>query len=219
MTSDRTKTLTKIFYKQLGTKGIKTLTNSQKDKAMFKFILKFLDKKDRILDLACGYGRLTIPLAKRNYDIEGIDISENLIKDAKKEAKKQKLKINFKAGDMRKLPYKNESFNKIFCMWSSFNHLLNGNDQVKTINEIYRTLKNKGLSIIDVPNGESKWAKEKIKQYGRIIPDKIYGIKLLNYTFDRKILNNLMKKSKFKKYKMGFANIARRKRIILILRK
>lgn len=216
---DKTSLLAKKFYQKLGTKKIKTLTNKEKDKAMLNFILKFINKKDSILDLACGYGRLTILLAKKGYSIKGMDISPNLIKDAIEESKKERVKINFKIGDMRNLPYKDETFDKVFCMWSSFNHLLTEKDQLKTLGEIYRILKSKGICVIDIPNGESKWAKEKIKKYGKVIPDEIYGVKLLNYVYNRKILNKLCHKSKFKKYKIKFSNIAHRKRIILLLKK
>ena len=83
MINDKTAKLAIEFYKKLGSKGMASLTNTKRDNAILKFILKFIKKEDSILDLACGYGRITFPLAKKGYNIAGIDISENLIKDAK----------------------------------------------------------------------------------------------------------------------------------------
>lgn len=203
------------FYKKLGPEGMASLTNKKRDKAILNYISKFLKKSDKILDLACGYGRITIPLAKRGYKIEGIDISPDLIKKARKEAKG----LRFKIGDMRDLPYKNESFDKILCLWSSFNHLLTKKDQLKAINEIYRILKENGICLIELPNGESKWAKANIKKYGRIAPFMIKGLRIINYIHDKKTLNNLAKRSKFKSYKVKFTNIGGRRRIIFVLEK
>lgn len=211
--------LVRNSYKKLKVSGLKALTNKKRDINTLKFLFKFLNKKDKILDLACGYGRLAIPLAKKGFNIEGIDISPNLINNARKEAKRQKLKIKFKIGDMKKLHYSNETFNKIFCMWSSFNHLLTEKDQLKTLNEIYRILKSKGLAIIDVPAGDDKERIGKINQYGRVVPEIINKIRFNLYIFDEKILRKLIKKSKFKKYKLKFSKFGKRKRLLIFLRK
>ncbi|MEM2713862.1 MAG: methyltransferase domain-containing protein [Candidatus Pacearchaeota archaeon] len=207
------------FYKMLGIKNFLSLTNKKRDKAMMKYILSYITKKDKILDLCCGYGRITIPLAKKGYKVEGIDICPFLIKFAREVAKKKKLRIKFRIGDMRKLPYKDYSFDKIICLWSSFNHLLTEEDQIIALKEIYRCLKKNGKFIMDLPNGESKWAKENIKKYGRIVPDVIKGVKLFNYIHDKKTLNYLAEKLQFKNYVIKFANIGGKKRIVFILTK
>jgi len=175
--------------------------------------------EDSILDLACGYGRITFLLAEKGYNIVGIDLSKNLIKDAKEKCKKLGLEIDFRVGDMRELPYPSKSFDKVICLWSSFNHILTEIDQIKTINEIYRVLKEKGIAIIELPNGETKWAKKNIKIYGRIVPDVINGLEVKNYLHDRNTLKKICKKSHFKKYKVSFVNIGGRKRIIVLLLK
>ncbi|MEM2479082.1 MAG: class I SAM-dependent methyltransferase [Candidatus Pacearchaeota archaeon] len=216
---DKTAKLAIDFYRKLGPEGMASLTDKRKDKALLKYIIKFLKKSDKVLDLACGYGRITIPLAKKGYRIEGLDISPNLIKEAKKRAKKLRLKLKFKIADMRALPYKDNSFDKILCLWSSFNHLLTFKDQLRAINEIYRVLREKGVCIIELPNLESKWARVNVKKYGRRPPFFINGLKVINYVHDRSTLNKLAKKSKFKKYKIKFANIAGRRRTIFILGK
>lgn len=53
-------------------------------------------KNKEVLDFGCGTGRYTIPLAKRGANITAIDLTPNMIKLAKKKAKKEKLNINFK---------------------------------------------------------------------------------------------------------------------------
>ena len=70
-------------YSKLRAEGLKKLIYKKRTNLYIKFLKNFLVKKDKILDLACGYGRITIPLSKQAYDIEGLDLSQCLIQDAK----------------------------------------------------------------------------------------------------------------------------------------
>jgi len=50
-------------------------------------------KVQNILELACGTGNLTIPLTKKNYDIAGIDISEEMLSVAREKAEKEDVEL------------------------------------------------------------------------------------------------------------------------------
>src|SRR5215216_1102863 len=54
-----------------------------------------------VLELACGSGRLTIPLAKGGVNITGMDTSEEMLNVAKLKASKSGASIRFIQGDMR----------------------------------------------------------------------------------------------------------------------
>src|SRR3989344_1113380 len=97
------------FYKNLGVKGLAKQVSPERNRDI-EFIQKFCKKSDKILDLACGYGRVTLPMAKAGFDITGIDLAPNLIKQARLQAKKQKLTIDFDVGSMINLPYPEKSF-------------------------------------------------------------------------------------------------------------
>lgn len=68
-----------------------------------------LNKSIKILDIGCGTGRHSLELARRGYNITGIDLSESMIGKAVKNAKKENLKINFQVCDARSFNF-NESF-------------------------------------------------------------------------------------------------------------
>ncbi len=139
------------FYEKLGHKKLSALVTKQKSKAQLDFLKKIFFKKQKLLDLACGYGRLTVPLVQQGFNVQGCDLSGNLIKKAKIFAQQKNLKIKFTLVDMRELPYKDNSFDGVFCMWSSFNHMLTKKDQVKALKGMYRILKYGGICLIDVP--------------------------------------------------------------------
>jgi len=212
------------FYEDLSANGLATLASSRRTKDNLKLIKSLSKKSDKILDLACGYGRLTIPLAKAGYDIIGIDLAQNLILEAKFQAKKQGLKIRFDVGSMTRLPYKPEFFDKIFCLWYSFDHLLTKSEQVKALNEMYRVLKFGGLAFLEVSNGERKKYVKKLKEEGtgkdkRILGEVFGDVKNLSYKHSRQTLRAVCEKSKFKRFSVRFMNSHGRRCIVAELYK
>ena len=48
-----------------------------------------------IIDIGCGTGRHSIELAKRGYDVTGLDISDKMLDEAREKAEDLGLKIDF----------------------------------------------------------------------------------------------------------------------------
>lgn len=67
------------------------------------------DKTKRILDIGCGTGRHAIELAKRGYDVTGVDLSKDQLSRAIEKAKTENVTVNFMIGDATKLEF-NEEF-------------------------------------------------------------------------------------------------------------
>ena len=213
------------FYTELTPDGLASRKKKVHTKKELSYLIKFLDKKDRILDIGCGYGRFTIPLAKKKYSIEGIDITPALIEKAKRDAKKEKVNINFKIGDMRKLPYKNDNFNKIICMWSVFIELSKKKDQLIAIREMKRILVPKGFALIEMPVPitsnlviEDKKIGDKIilKKGQKIAVNVLGNIEAMpSYRHNKSTLINLMKECKIKKFKVFTDKFGGRERFFL----
>jgi ubiquinone/menaquinone biosynthesis C-methylase UbiE len=158
--------------------------------------------------LACGYGRFTIPLASQGYNIRGIDISPNLIKEAKLRAKKNNLTIDFKLGDMRKLPYKDKSFDAIICMWSAFSELTKELDQVKSLKEMLRVLNEGGIALLEIPKPQ--------KKRGVVIVSTIDKELTISMCMHNKTtMTELIKKIRPNKYKIEVVDFGGRDRMIV----
>ncbi len=106
-----------------------------------------LNKKDKILDLACGHGRHTIELAKRNFNIDGLDFSGYLLKVAKENARLENLQINFYKQDIHNINIKDE-YDKIFLFFSEFGLF----DAKKVLKNVSKKLKTNGLFLLDCDN-------------------------------------------------------------------
>lgn len=70
-----------------------------------EFYKKWLpqNKDAKILELCCGTGRLTIPIAKDGYNIKGVDYTLSMLERAKEKAFQAGLKIDFIEADIRGL--------------------------------------------------------------------------------------------------------------------
>ncbi len=75
----------------------------------------------RVLDLGCGSGWLSVFLAREGFDVVGIDVSDQAINLAKTWALQEDLKIAFTAGDIASLPFADNSFDAVVAN-SIFEH-------------------------------------------------------------------------------------------------
>ena len=66
------------------------------------------NKNVRILDIGCGTGRHSIELAKRGYDVVGIDLSDCQLKKARSKAASAGVSVEFIKADARNLDFSAE---------------------------------------------------------------------------------------------------------------
>ncbi|MCP4616798.1 MAG: class I SAM-dependent methyltransferase, partial [Bradyrhizobium sp.] len=110
-----------------------------------------LNKGARLLDLCCGTGRHSIPLAKSGLKVIGFDTTPAYLREAKNAAKK--LNVRFVKGDMRALKYEAE-FDAAINLWTSFGYFTDIRDDRKVIRGIARALKPGGRFLIDIINAD-----------------------------------------------------------------
>ncbi len=108
--------------------------------------------KMTILDLACGYGRHSIELARRGFqNVCGLDQSAHFLKLARNRSKTLPVRPFFLRGDMRRLRFKNE-FDAIINVFTSFGYFESSEDDHSVLEGVKRALKPGGLFVIDLNN-------------------------------------------------------------------
>ena len=74
---------------------------------------------ERVLDVACGSGNLTIPAARAGAIVTGADIATNLLEQGRARAAAEGLKIQFDEGDAEDLPYEDASVDVVVSMFGA----------------------------------------------------------------------------------------------------
>jgi len=141
----------------------------------------------KVLDLACGIGRHSIPLAKSGYEVVGYDLSPKYINHAKKWAEAERLDddtIRFYQGDIRDvvkvLSADGEiGFNAIINMETSFGYFGEDEDN-QMFKELQQISKSNSLFII-----------ETVSRDGLIIKFQPHGIKPISDSIEHHHIGKL----------------------------
>jgi SAM-dependent methyltransferase len=104
----------------------------------------------------CGYGRVALPLAGAGYEVEGLDLSENLIEAARHVAAAERLQVAFTVGSMTPTAVRIVVLRCLICLRSAFNEVLNTDDQARMISEIWRVLRRGGFALVERMLSESQ---------------------------------------------------------------
>jgi SAM-dependent methyltransferase len=92
---------------------------------------------ESVLDVACGTGNVSIPAAAKGAEVTGLDITPQLLEDAKRNAEKYGVEVEWVEGDAQDLPFADDTFDVVVstfgCMFAP--------DHAKAAAEIVRVLK------------------------------------------------------------------------------
>lgn len=132
--------------------------------------LSLLEKNSYILDIGCGSGRDAKKFCKEGYKVCGIDLSTDLLKIARKEVPG----ASFKYMDIRKIDFKQNTFDGLWAC-SSLIHI--PKKEIKnTLSEIYNVSKKGAIFYATVKKGNGE----------KLILDKKYGNTPKNWSFFEK---------------------------------
>lgn len=120
----------------------------------YKYLIDLLDyiNKDpqKVIDLACGTGNMTFRFAdKKNWDLYGVDISDEMLEIARDKAIKKKSDVKFFQKDLRYF-YPDIKFDLAFSLFDSLNYILEYDDLKKIFKNTYNFLKDDGIFIFDM---------------------------------------------------------------------
>ena len=116
----------------------------------------YLDEARRsggpVLELGCGSGRLTVPIAQSGIEIIGADVSAPMLEAARAKARAAGVEVPFLEADMRSFEL-HRRFAAIFIPGNSLLHLVTIQDLKQCLGSVRRQLVDGGRLVFDV----SKW--------------------------------------------------------------
>jgi SAM-dependent methyltransferase len=109
-----------------------------------------LRKGHKVLDIPCGMGRLTIPLARTGLVMTGVDLTPSYVRRGQRQAKKESLEIRFIGGDMRDIAFDGE-FDAAFNWFGSFGYFSDA-ENLQFCKRAYLALRPAGKFLIEGVN-------------------------------------------------------------------
>jgi ubiquinone/menaquinone biosynthesis C-methylase UbiE len=114
---------------------------------LFPVVHSYLQEGHKILDIGCGFGKISLELASLGYSVTGIDINTEAVKLSKAAAKgldrKIEGKAEFKVGDASDLLFQESSFD--FAVMQAFlTSVPDPQKRAGIIKEAFRVLKPEG---------------------------------------------------------------------------
>lgn len=118
--------------------------------ARFNLVSHLIEGK-KVLEIGCGNGDGSIVMAKKGFEVVGIDLSESGIKQASEIAKKENVQsnTNFFIMDATRLSFPDNSFDSIVIP-EVLEHIRSSR---KLLEEAVRVVRNGGRIIISIPDG------------------------------------------------------------------
>ncbi len=102
----------------------------------------------KLLEPACGTGRLMIPLIRAGFNCTGFDLNKYALAYLEKKLHRNQLRANIFKADMANFTVKANEFDAAFCTVDTFRHLLTEKQAEQHLINIARALKENGLYIL-----------------------------------------------------------------------
>lgn len=110
---------------------------------------------DRVLDLACGFGRIAIPLAGSGLDVTGVDLSPSLLAEARRRSEAADVRPRLLRGDMRDLGEIGE-FDCVLLWFTSFGYFDDAENR-HVLGEARRCLVPGGRLLVESRHWDRAW--------------------------------------------------------------
>ena len=113
-----------------------------------------------VLELGCGTGRVSLPLARAGVPLVGVDRSAAMLAFARKRRARNGLQrvLRLVQADIRYLPQPRDAFAMVMAPYGILQSLLHERDLVSTLSEIHRVLQPNGTFglelVADLPSWE-----------------------------------------------------------------
>lgn len=101
-----------------------------------------------VLDVACGWGRHAVALAREGCRVTGVDWSETLLAAARMRAEHAGVALELVRGDMRELTWEGR-FDVVLSLFSSLGYFLSDAEDLRVLRGVARALRPGGRFVLE----------------------------------------------------------------------
>lgn len=110
-------------------------------------------RRGAVLDLCCGPGRHALILAKRGFQVTGVDRTRFLLNKARRRAKSARARVEFVHSDMRDFA-RPDTYRLVLNLFTAFGYFDKKDEDRLVLRNIFASLKPGGVCLIDVMGKE-----------------------------------------------------------------
>ena len=116
-------------------------------------------QKGPVLELGCGTGRITVPVARAGARVVGIDRSAPMLARARQRLRAAKLRAMLLRGDIRQLPFRRRvRFDLVMAPYGILQSLTRERDLRETLDAVAGVVRSRGLFAIDLVPDLPRWS-------------------------------------------------------------
>jgi len=127
-----------------------------------------------VLELGCGTGRVTMPLAHEGVHVVGVDRSDGMLARARTRVRRQRrgVRPDLVRGDIRHLPFPDGSFQLAMAPYGILQSLLSERDLKATLAEVARVVESDGMFGLELVADLPSWGEhgKRVSMRGRRSP-------------------------------------------------
>jgi SAM-dependent methyltransferase len=142
------------WYKKIWTVDIQDMSWVETTAHEVDFAVETLEMcgRERVLDLACGFGRHSLELSRRGCSLVGIDITPEYVEEACKRAREERLDAQFICADAREVSFHQEFDVVLSLADGATGYLENDEENLKVFDLIASALKAGGKHLMGICN-------------------------------------------------------------------
>lgn len=129
------------------------------------FIKFSTTERPRLLEPACGTGRLLVPLARAGFYCTGFDLNQSALNYLKKKLHRNDLKADLYQANMADFKIKGPKFDGAYCTVDTFRHLFTDNDALSHLHNVARYLGKNGIYVLGLHLLPRQGIKKKIHRW------------------------------------------------------
>jgi SAM-dependent methyltransferase len=122
---------------------------AQADEQVRKILKLTGVRRGAVLDLCCGPGRHSVVLAKRGFQVTGVDSTRFLLNKARQRARSARARVEFVQSDMRDF-VRPDTYNLALRLWTSFGYFDDKDDDRRVLRNTFESLQRRGVCVIDM---------------------------------------------------------------------
>jgi SAM-dependent methyltransferase len=124
-----------------------TLAKGETEVEQVLGLVKFSGR--RVLDMCCGPGRHSVPLAKKGLQVTAVDLSPFLLDVARSRAEKEQVEIEWIRDDMRYF-CRDAAYDLIINLYTSFGYFQAKEEDILVLKNIHRSLRPGGTCVLEL---------------------------------------------------------------------